>query len=44
MKHLKHTVLGPEGYNTYQAIKSGKIQVLPVPAGSPVLVQPKAGQ
>ena len=37
-------VLGPEGYNTYSAIKSGKIQVLPVPAGSPVLVQPKAGQ
>lgn len=27
-------VLGPDGYNTYQAIKDGKIQILPVPAGT----------
>lgn len=29
-------VLGPDGYNTYQAIKDGKIQILPVPAGTGV--------
>ena len=29
-------VLGPEGYNVYQAIKDGKISVMPVPAGSGV--------
>lgn len=27
-------VLGPEGYNTYQAIKDGKINVMPIPQGS----------
>lgn len=37
-------VLGPEGYNTYQAIKDGKVTVLPIPQGSSVVVQPKAAQ
>lgn len=27
-------VLGPDGYNTYQAIKDGKINVMPIPQGS----------
>jgi regulator of protease activity HflC (stomatin/prohibitin superfamily) len=27
-------ILGPEGYNTYQAIKDGKINVMPIPQGS----------
>lgn len=36
-------VLGPDGYNTYEAIKDGKITVLPIPQGSGVVVQPKAG-
>lgn len=31
-------VLGPDGYNTYQAIKDGKITVLPIPQGSDVVV------
>ncbi len=35
-------VLGPDGYNTYQAIKDGKISVLPIPQGSGVVVQPPA--
>lgn len=34
-------VLGPEGYNTYQAIKDGKIQIMPVPQGTGIVVQPK---
>lgn len=33
-------VLGPDGYNTYQAIKDGKITVMPIPQGSSVVVQP----
>lgn len=33
-------VLGPDGYNTYQAIKDGKIQVVTIPQGSSVVVQP----
>lgn len=33
-------VLGPEGYNVYQAIKEGKISVLPIPQGSGVVVNP----
>lgn len=33
-------VLGPEGYNVYQAIKDGRIQVLPIPAGTDITVQP----
>ena len=35
------SVLGPDGYNTYQAIKDGKIQVVTIPQGSSVVVQPK---
>jgi hypothetical protein len=35
-------VLGPEGYNVYQAIKDGKIDVMPIPSGSGVVVQPKS--
>lgn len=27
-------ILGPEGYNTYQAIKDGKITIYPIPQGS----------
>lgn len=33
-------LLGPDGYNTYEAIKSGKIQVVPVPQGSSIIVNP----
>lgn len=31
-------VLGPEGYNTYKAIESGKISVMPIPQGSSVVI------
>lgn len=31
-------ILGPDGYNTYQAIKDGKITVYPIPQGSGVVV------
>ena len=34
-------VLGPDGYVAYQAIKDGKISVIPIPQGSSVVVQPK---
>lgn len=34
-------VLGPDGYNTYQAIKDGRIQVVTIPQGSSVVVQPR---
>jgi hypothetical protein len=34
-------VLGPEGYNTYQAIKGGKISVMPIPQGSDVVLSPQ---
>ena len=34
------SVLGPEGYNTYQAIKDGRIPVYPIPQGSSVVVDP----
>lgn len=34
-------VLGPDGYNTYQAIKDGKIQVVPIPQGSSIVVNPQ---
>lgn len=37
-------VLGPDGYNTYQAVKDGKIQVVTIPQGSSVVVQPGAGK
>lgn len=37
-------VLGPDGYNVYQAIKSGKIQVMPIPQGSSVVVDNKKQQ
>jgi regulator of protease activity HflC (stomatin/prohibitin superfamily) len=31
-------VLGPDGYNVYQAIKDNKIKVMPIPQGSSVVV------
>lgn len=31
-------ILGPDGYNTYQAIKDGKITIYPIPQGSGVIV------
>jgi SPFH domain / Band 7 family len=31
-------VLGPDGYNTYQAIKDGRIDIYPIPQGSSVIV------
>jgi regulator of protease activity HflC (stomatin/prohibitin superfamily) len=31
-------ILGPDGYNVYQAIKDGKINVMPIPQGSSVIV------
>lgn len=31
-------VLGPDGYNTYAAIKDGKISIYPIPQGSSVIV------
>lgn len=34
-------VLGPDGYNTYQAIKDGKIQVVTIPQGSAINVTPR---
>ena len=37
-------VLGPDGYVAYQAIKDGKISVIPIPQGSSVVVQPKAAK
>lgn len=33
-------ILGPEGYNVYQAIKDGKISVMPIPSGSSVNLNP----
>jgi hypothetical protein len=36
-------VLGPNGYVLYQAIKDGKVTIVPVPAGSAVNVTPKGG-
>ena len=35
-------VLGPDGYNTYQAIKDGKVTVIPVPQGTALNVNPGA--
>lgn len=37
-------VLGTDGYVAYQAIKDGKINVLPIPQGSGVVVQPGASK
>lgn len=37
-------VLGPDGYNTYQAIKDDKIQIVPIPQGSGVVVNPGGGK
>lgn len=37
-------ILGPEGYNTYQAIKDGKIQIYPIPQGSGVIVNGSPAQ
>lgn len=34
-------VLGPDGYNTYSAIKEGRIQVVTIPQGSAINVTPK---
>jgi hypothetical protein len=34
-------VLGPDGYNTYQAIKDGKINVVAIPQGSDLVVNPQ---
>lgn len=34
-------ILGPEGYNVYQAIKDGRIQILPIPAGADLAVAGK---
>lgn len=31
-------ILGPEGYNVYQALKDGKVDVMPIPDGSSVVV------
>lgn len=31
-------ILGPDGYNVYQGIKSGKVTVMPIPEGSSVVV------
>ncbi len=35
-------VLGPQGYVLYQAMKDGRIQIVPVPVGSNVNIAPKA--
>lgn len=34
-------VLGPDGYNVYQAIKDGRISILPIPAGTNVTIPTK---
>lgn len=34
-------ILGPEGYNVYQAIKDGRIQIMPIPAGTDLAVAGK---
>ena len=34
-------ILGPEGYNVYQAIKDGRIQIMPIPAGADLAVAGK---
>lgn len=34
-------VLGPEGYNVYQAIKDGKVTVMPIPSGTSITVPGK---
>lgn len=31
-------ILGPDGYNTYQAIKDGRVTVYPIPQGSSVMI------
>lgn len=36
-------VLGPQGYVLYQAIKDGKVTIVPVPTGSSVNVTPQGG-
>lgn len=35
-------ILGPDGYNTYQALKNGQITVMPIPQGSGIMVAPTA--
>lgn len=37
-------VLGPDGYNTYQAIKDGRISVMPIPQGAGVNLNAPAGK
>lgn len=34
-------VLGPDGYNVYQAIKDGKVTVMPIPTGSDITIPTK---
>lgn len=34
------SILGPEGYNVYQAIKDGRISVMPIPSGGSVNLTP----
>ncbi|MDD2326262.1 MAG: SPFH domain-containing protein, partial [Alphaproteobacteria bacterium] len=34
-------VLGPDGYNVYQAIKDGRIQIMPIPGGTDVAIPTK---
>ncbi len=35
-------ILGPDGYNTYQAIKDGRLTVVPIPQGGAINVTPPA--
>ena len=35
-------VLGPDAYNVYKAIQDGKIEVMPIPTGSGVVISPSA--
>ena len=37
-------VLGPEGYILYEALKDGKIEVVPVPQGGAVNITPRRGE
>lgn len=37
-------ILGPDGYNTYQAIKDGRVSVYPIPQGSSVMINGEAAK
>ncbi|KUP95748.1 SPFH domain-containing protein [Thermobifida cellulosilytica] len=37
-------VLGPEGYILYEALKSGSVEVVPVPQGGAVNITPRGGE